>query len=166
METPAEKKPFHESIVDAIHCAFGADLPCLAALIKTTKVPKNHDEIIKAWKERLNYLGHAKEYGVSESVAGQKPLDRLKIMYSAKDLKTAIELGFVHIPQGSNFVGPQGKVWLVRNDPPADPPIDAELLVKEIGDRTIFRAYQGQNDKTFKLESPTGEKIEDWNDQW
>ncbi len=46
------KRPFHESIVDAIRHASGSELKCLATLIKSTKVPKGHDEIIEAWNER------------------------------------------------------------------------------------------------------------------
>jgi len=46
-----ELKPFHETIVDAIYLAISSEeMTCLARLIKSTKIPKNHDEILKAWQ--------------------------------------------------------------------------------------------------------------------
>lgn len=52
MQGATEKKPFHETIVEAIRRASSVELGCLATLIKATKIPKNHDAIIAAWNER------------------------------------------------------------------------------------------------------------------
>ena len=47
-------KPFHESIVDAIKRADDlVTMSALAILIKETKIPKDHDIIIKAWETKL-----------------------------------------------------------------------------------------------------------------
>ena len=48
----AAKRSFHETIIEAIRRASTSDLECLAALIKATKIPKGHDEIIAAWNQR------------------------------------------------------------------------------------------------------------------
>lgn len=69
----ATKRPFHETIVEAISRASSNDLRCLATLIKTTKVPKNHDEIIVAWKQRQQEVGwDDEELGVSANLLEQK----------------------------------------------------------------------------------------------
>ena len=47
-----ERRPFHETIVDAIRRVSVYNLPLLADLIRETKIPKGHDEIIAAWKEK------------------------------------------------------------------------------------------------------------------
>lgn len=46
------KRPFHETIVDAIRGASSEELEFLATLIKATDIPKGHDEIIAAWDQR------------------------------------------------------------------------------------------------------------------
>ncbi len=49
--------PFHESIVGAIRHAFNAnEMECLSLLIKKTKIPRGHDEIIAAWNQRARDL--------------------------------------------------------------------------------------------------------------
>lgn len=50
------RKPFHESLVDAIRSAVERprEMPemfLLAQLIKDTKIPAGHDEILAAWKQ-------------------------------------------------------------------------------------------------------------------
>jgi len=47
---PEKSKPFHESIVDALYQAPRAYVSCLGRLILNTKIPKNHDVILGAWK--------------------------------------------------------------------------------------------------------------------
>lgn len=48
-----ELRPFHETIVDAISQASNSSaLACLMALIEATKIPKGHDEIIVALRQR------------------------------------------------------------------------------------------------------------------
>jgi hypothetical protein len=65
-------KPFHESIVDAINIANGGAMSTLAALIKSTKIPKGHDEIVDAWNARVFVLGLNDDLGVADSVMAQK----------------------------------------------------------------------------------------------
>jgi hypothetical protein len=57
-----EKKPFHESIVDAINSATQSQMGCLGALIRETKIPQNHDAIIAAWKARVAVHGYGQNY--------------------------------------------------------------------------------------------------------
>lgn len=65
-------RPFHEIVVSAIRQASGPELEFLAALIKATKVPKGHDEIIAAWNERRNALYWGTEdLGVPASLRAQ-----------------------------------------------------------------------------------------------
>lgn len=71
----AERRPFHETIVDAINrAASSAELAVLAPLIKGTKIPKGHDEIIAAWNDRLNLLGGTRrhDYNVPADLLEQK----------------------------------------------------------------------------------------------
>lgn len=52
------RRPFHETIVGAIRHAFNAnEMECLSLLIKKTKIPRGHGEIIAAWKQRTRDLG-------------------------------------------------------------------------------------------------------------
>lgn len=68
MKPETEQRPFHETIVDAIRQASSTQLECLATLIKATKVPKGHDEIIAAWKA----MCWGKDLGVPASLLKQK----------------------------------------------------------------------------------------------
>ena len=76
MQTTTEKvatRPFHETIVEAIRRASDTDLLCLATLIKATKVPKGHNEIISAWNERRKALCWGDEdFDVPVSLLEQK----------------------------------------------------------------------------------------------
>lgn len=70
----AVRRPFHETIVEAIHRASSGDeLQCLAMLIKETKVPKGHEEIIVAWNQRRQEMawGNA-DLGVPADLLEQK----------------------------------------------------------------------------------------------
>lgn len=51
------RRPFHETIVDAIKRAHVIELQPLALLIVDTKIPKNHDAILAAWEQRLKEVG-------------------------------------------------------------------------------------------------------------
>jgi len=55
-QTAKQRRPFHESIVDAIRRASYNDMRCLGRLISETKIPKGHDEILAAWNQRLHTL--------------------------------------------------------------------------------------------------------------
>lgn len=51
-------RPFHETIVEAICRAQRLmEMECLATLIKATKIPKGHDEIIVAWRGQCTQFG-------------------------------------------------------------------------------------------------------------
>jgi len=47
------RRPFHESIVDAIRTSGCTGLSTLLPLIRRTKIPKNHDAIAEALKEEI-----------------------------------------------------------------------------------------------------------------
>lgn len=47
-------RPFHETIVELIGAVPVAMLRWVAGHIKGTKIPKNHDAIAEAWKQRLD----------------------------------------------------------------------------------------------------------------
>lgn len=51
-----ERRPFHETIVDAIREAIIYEMRGLGKLVVETKIPKNHDEITLAWRRRLKDL--------------------------------------------------------------------------------------------------------------
>lgn len=69
----AERKPFHESIVDTIRSVHDIDsLLLLAGLIKKTKIPKNHGAIIAAWGQKLNEFGQECDYHVPADLVEQK----------------------------------------------------------------------------------------------
>jgi hypothetical protein len=71
-----ERKPFHESIVDAIHRAKApTDLAALGQLIHESKIPKGHDEIAAAWIGKSGELGLNDDADVADSVMSQKPAD-------------------------------------------------------------------------------------------
>ncbi len=60
----AERRPFHETIVDAIRRIPVYNLPILADLICETTIPKGHDEIIAAWKEKMNGMLDEGGFGI------------------------------------------------------------------------------------------------------
>jgi hypothetical protein len=66
-------KPFHETIVDAIHHATQCQLGGLGGLIRMTKIPKNHDAIITEWKAQTAIHGYGENFlGVLDSLLEQK----------------------------------------------------------------------------------------------
>ena len=67
----AERKPFHEVIVTAIEQVgpSGEVVSLLCWLIKSTKIPKGHDEIIAAWKKRYPSITPDGEGTVCEVLA-------------------------------------------------------------------------------------------------
>lgn len=67
------RRPFHESIVETIveagNNGSGCEVwLCLARLIRTTKIPKGHDEIIAAWRNK----NLDDDLGVTASLLEQK----------------------------------------------------------------------------------------------
>jgi hypothetical protein len=54
----AKRRPFHETIVDAIRRARNSDqMDCLGALIMETKISENHDEIMAQWLCQRRRIG-------------------------------------------------------------------------------------------------------------
>jgi hypothetical protein len=73
------RRPFHESVIEAINRPSSGKtralhrMDCLADLIKTTKIPAGHDEIIEAWKKRCQELSWSEEsFGVIADLLEQK----------------------------------------------------------------------------------------------
>jgi hypothetical protein len=59
MSEKVEHRPFHETIIDAVNtCENIHELEGLASLVKATKIPKNHDEIISILQTAINYWKH------------------------------------------------------------------------------------------------------------
>ncbi len=66
-------KTFHESIIDSINnCSSNCELAALSLLIVGTKIPDNHDNIILAFKNKMEALGRKTDFGVEEIVLAQK----------------------------------------------------------------------------------------------
>lgn len=73
--TQPATRPFHETIVDAIHDAEITDavVDLLAFLIKETTIPAGHDEIIAVWNEQTQgIIGKNDDPDVTTSLLGQK----------------------------------------------------------------------------------------------
>jgi hypothetical protein len=70
----ADRLPFHESILGVIPSATCMEIPILAILIKTTKIPKNHDTISKAWSALINksFGEDYDDFGVLEDLNDQR----------------------------------------------------------------------------------------------
>lgn len=73
----SERRPFHEVIVDTIR-SFTSPvtdrvfITFLAGLIKQTKIPKNHDAIIKEWKDFMDRTSRMDFWGVIDDLVLQK----------------------------------------------------------------------------------------------
>ena len=76
--------PFHETVIDAIQNVSSLEeLKHLAKLIKGTKIPKNHDNIIVAWNDiERKFLGSIGNLGVTASLIRQKQEAAKKIDYN------------------------------------------------------------------------------------
>ena len=74
MKKTKKLRPFHETIIDAIqNISRAEELVLLAKLIKTTKIPKDHDKIIKAWNDaEKKVFGLSGSLGVRASLLEQK----------------------------------------------------------------------------------------------
>lgn len=69
-----KRRPFHETIVDAIDNANSSnEMFCLANLIKATEIPEGHGKIIAAWKKQMQeiYIGDD-DLGVPADLLEQK----------------------------------------------------------------------------------------------
>ncbi len=71
---PKRRQPYHERLLRDIKRSSSRDLEFLADQIMGTLIPKGHDEIISAWKDRMHALGwHASEdLGVPDDLLLQK----------------------------------------------------------------------------------------------
>lgn len=92
MAKKAEPKPFHESILNTILCCSGPKLEFLASIIKATKIPKNHDQIIAAWNTRAEEMGWDNgDYGVTAHLLAQKEASGKKQQESGKETTSSAE---------------------------------------------------------------------------
>lgn len=67
------RRPFHETIVDALlHLSDEDQLDSMGLLILMTKIPKNHDAIITAWQGALKRFGGLDLLGVVDDLLLQK----------------------------------------------------------------------------------------------
>ena len=83
MPPPTRKiktQAFHEVIVELIDTATPTGMVYLADVIKATSIPKNHDNIIEAWKTRLRELEwNPNDLGVIEKLCAEREVAAKKI---------------------------------------------------------------------------------------
>lgn len=51
-EISMQRRPFHQTIIDTIARVPVYNLPILAELIRETRIPHGHDQIIEAWQKK------------------------------------------------------------------------------------------------------------------
>lgn len=66
-----ELRPFHETVVDVIRSATSSQLVTIGQLLKKTYIPKNHQVILDAWKERTKGMNFDDD-GVTRGLEVQK----------------------------------------------------------------------------------------------
>ena len=74
-DKPPQRRPFHETVVEAIERASRCnEQQLLGWLIMQTNIPKGHDEIIAAWKEKRMGLGLSPgfDFAVVDDLLDQK----------------------------------------------------------------------------------------------
>lgn len=64
-----QRRSFHETIIAAIHRVPVYNLSLLADLILETKIPEGHDQIIVAWKKKIEGVMFNKGESVLDVVA-------------------------------------------------------------------------------------------------
>lgn len=74
MQDLSDKRPFHETVVDAIRIASSVELQFLGSIIRETNIPGNHDQIIAAWNKRRKELcwDDDEDFGIPEDLLYQK----------------------------------------------------------------------------------------------
>ena len=161
-------KPFHESIVDIITKCTRVDVPGLAAVIIGTKISENHDAIISALAKKAGVF--ERDYmKVVNSVIVQKPVDYKLLMDSAKSLEEALEIGFDVLPLGSRYLGPQGRILLIRNMLLKADPYVAEICImdaKANDNKILLTAGWGANEDHYHLQDNWPGEIRDLSDKW
>ncbi len=113
-------KPFHESIVDAIVAALSYDdFAMLARLIRTTKIPKDHDLILAAWRGAID-----KYYPDSKSVLSFMLMDfavpcLTDKMEQARAENESVEVMFGSLEPGDPFPNPVSgfKMMKIETEP-------------------------------------------------
>ena len=69
----AERRPFHETIIDAIGHVDRTNIRWFVDIfIKATKISENHDAIIATWRRRLLALNICNKYDVPAILLRQK----------------------------------------------------------------------------------------------
>ena len=96
-EKTAALRPFHETIVDAIERVDDTrGLALLSLLIKETKIPKGHDEIIAAWRKQCGQLGDD-DWHIDPEVSGV--LAHLRAQKQAAEEKAASEKKSINLDE-------------------------------------------------------------------
>ena len=72
MSEEKKRRPFHESVVQAILSEDSAGLSALGALIMKTVIPDGHDKIIDAWKRCSYAIPRGLYHDVKMSLLEQK----------------------------------------------------------------------------------------------
>mgnify|MGYP003394112536 FL=1 len=94
-----EFKAFHESVVDAINGVESDEprrfprLSQIASIIKSTKIPKNHDKIISAWEAQMKRFRLNDDLGVVESILSQKKSAEEAALKKAKEARPEDDSG-------------------------------------------------------------------------
>ena len=90
-------------------------------------------------------------------------------MNGADNLEQALEFGFEFLSLGSQYLGPEGKILLMRNCLITGSPSVAEIAVldaKSEKRRVLFVAAWGENDEIYRIQENWPEDIKDWSDKW
>lgn len=96
-------RPFHETIVKEIERADGEALLSLGMLIKATKIPRNHDQIIATWNKRWSKRKAAREWDYLVDELGVK--DDLGVPANLLEQKQAAETQTADLASSFNFDG-------------------------------------------------------------
>ena len=89
-----------------------------------------------------------------------------EVMNKATSLEEALKLGLEYLPPNSRFVGPKGKITLLRNGVPKGRLAEISVMdAKSDSKNVLFTAYYKEND-VYDLASFHKNRIEDWTDKW
>jgi len=182
LEIPLDEKCEAKEIDEAVRdycCNPAGSEKKIAALKRWVEIFLINVENIKTKEDALK---HYKFYPESYGIPGKAALTKIASFYGvtkenlgrlklnlAKTLEEAIEIGFDFLAPGSEFIGPQGKVRLLRNQLPKGDKYSAEIgiLDAEKNDgKIIFITYWGEDDATYRLSANWEDKIEEWSDRW
>lgn len=116
--------------------------------------PEQAEARVKALKQLAYFYGYTNTLVCEEQLNG------------AADLETALRRSFDFLPPSNTFIGPKGRIKLLRNSVPKGNRGVAEVAVLEnLEDRHVLFCATWSNGE-FKLQPKWAEKIQDWNDKW